>query len=609
MVRPTTKRSVVWDVFNKPVNGSVTCKKCNAKLKYFNNTSNLHDHIKRKHADQLPQVDVQENTVSKPDSVPTEHEPQKKKLKQLKLVASSSNISITDNEIKHHDSCLVRMIALDFQPISIVEDEGFRQYSHSLNPNYTLPSRKNLSDVLIPEKFTFVQSKLTDMLNATDYVSATTDLWTSSSNKSYITVTGHFIFDFKQYSVVLGTNELTTAHTGENIAEAIMNIFQNYNIADKIVTIVTDNGSNMKKAVSEYLKKYNHFCVAHTLNLSVQETVSGSKEFQPILVQCRSLVSHFKRSSTAMYKLREAQKQLNLPPLVLIQDVSTRWNSELMMLERLLEVKVPLSVALASLTNAPKNLEAEEWVIVKEAVAVLKPLHAITEKLSGELYPTMSLCVPLIRGLQRTIKKKDTSTVVATQLKLSLLDVINRRLGGVLESNKHVGKAVFLDPRFKKDGFGNEDTGKSIQTLLTEELTAAMTSSTTEQITDVVVEPQPSCSTDSIDDFWEDFDSKIASKRSKVTISTTATIMIREYLEMPVFDRKEDPLKFWKNHNCTFKELYKLACKYLSIPATSVPSERIFSLTGLLTKDRRNRLGSEKLNQIVFLNRNLKVFE
>lgn len=104
-----------------------------------------------------------------------------------------------------------------------------------------------------------------DMLNAVDYISGTTDLWTSSSNKSYITVTGHFIQDFKPYSVVLGTNELTTAHTGEKIAEAIMNIFQNYNIADKIVAIVTDNGSNMKKAISEFLKKNNHFCVAHTL--------------------------------------------------------------------------------------------------------------------------------------------------------------------------------------------------------------------------------------------------------------------------------------------------------------------------------------------------------
>lgn len=51
MVRPTKKRSSVWDCFKKPgVNDkTVKCQNCNAELKYFKNTSNLHDHIKRKH--------------------------------------------------------------------------------------------------------------------------------------------------------------------------------------------------------------------------------------------------------------------------------------------------------------------------------------------------------------------------------------------------------------------------------------------------------------------------------------------------------------------------------------------------------------------------------
>jgi hypothetical protein len=42
------------------------------------------------------------------------------------------------------DIALAKMIATDFQPFSIVEHRGFRKYSNSLNPMYTIPSRKTL---------------------------------------------------------------------------------------------------------------------------------------------------------------------------------------------------------------------------------------------------------------------------------------------------------------------------------------------------------------------------------------------------------------------------------------------------------------------------------
>lgn len=40
-----------------------------------------------------------------------------------------------------------------------------------------------------------------------------------------------------------------------------------WQIYDKMVTIVIDNAANVKKAISDYLNKRNHFCVAHSLNL------------------------------------------------------------------------------------------------------------------------------------------------------------------------------------------------------------------------------------------------------------------------------------------------------------------------------------------------------
>ncbi|CAK1597454.1 unnamed protein product [Parnassius mnemosyne] len=63
-----------------------------------------------------------------------------------------------------------------------------------------------------------------------------------------------------------------------------------------------------------------------------------------------------------------------------------------------------------------------------------------------------------------------------------------------------------------------------------------------------------------------------------------------------------DPLQFWNEKKCLYPVLFKIAHKYLCIPATSVPSECLFSKTGILCNDRRNRLAPKKVDQILFLN-------
>ncbi|CAK1592527.1 unnamed protein product [Parnassius mnemosyne] len=47
-----------------------------------------------------------------------------------------------------------------------------------------------------------------------------------------------------------------------------------------------------------------------------------------------------------------------------------------------------------------------------------------------------------------------------------------------------------------------------------------------------------------------------------------------------------------------------LALKYLSVPATSVPSERIFSKSGYILSSRRSRLQADAVDHIYFLNQN-----
>ncbi len=69
------------------------------------------------------------------------------------------------------------------------------------------------------------------------------------------------------------------------------------------------------------------------------------------------------------------------------------------------------------------------------------------------------------------------------------------------------------------------------------------------------------------------------------------------------------PLKWWNVHKSDFQYISQLALKYLSIPATSAPSERVFSAAGLtITKDRA-RLDPDRANELVFLHDSLPALE
>lgn len=84
-----------------------------------------------------------------------------------------------------------------------------------------------------------------------------------------------------------------------------------------------------------------------------------------------------------------------------------------------------------------------------------------------------------------------------------------------------------------------------------------------------------------------------------------AIIDIREYLEKQDIKQNGCPFKFWELSNSKLKEV---ALKRVCIPATSMPSERIFSKAGLIMTDRRNILKEKHWINFCFLNKILIVF-
>lgn len=528
MTRPGCKKSAVWKYFKKNNdNKSASCQLCNKSIRSSGGTTNLKQHLLRIHPIQfssneslptdeeekeshennsdllssessalLSQPQPQSSIFERPSTSTTnndevfcsqsqvqtclsekpstsaiatsERNKQQRPTKQLKLYGTRHKNELSEAEISEIDKKIVKMIAKDFQPISIVENEGFLEYTRLLQPLYKPPDRKKLANKILPKYYTDAASLLRTTLNGIKYLSVTSDIWNSDSNKAYVTITAHFIHEDKLYTRVLATREIPGSHTAENIAIVMKSILNEWNVFDKIMTVVSDNAANIRCAINDHLQKYHHPCVAHTLNLTVNEAIKNNSHLSVILKKCRGIVGFFKHSSLANDQLRSIQKQMGLPMLKVKQDVATRWNSCYIMLVRLLEIKDPLCVAVANNSKAPDFPDPHEWEIIADCVDMLKPANDLTVILSGEKYPTMSLIVPLIRCFQFSLNNLIPKTEVGETLKTNLNNIIIRRLGQV-ETNEIVAKATFLDPGFKKVGFSLQENANDAEKWVAEE--------------------------------------------------------------------------------------------------------------------------------------------
>jgi len=94
-------------------------------------------------------------------------------------------------------------------------------------------------------------------------------------------------------------------------------------------------------------------------------------------------------------------------------------------------------------------------------------------------------------------------------------------------------------------------------------------------------------------------------------VNTSTDLSARDELEFYMSERpvarSESPLNWWKGNECRFPRLAKVARSILCNPATSTPSERVFSVAGLTVTKLLSLLKAKQCRCIDFLNKNLKI--
>ena len=361
--------------------------------------------------------------------------------------------------------------------------------------------------------------------------------------------------------------------------------------------IVTDNASNIVAAVK--ITGWTHVpCFAHTLNLVVSEAIKSDENVSDLKKRCKRIVTFFHQSVKATEKLKEVQCQIKLPEHKLIQEVDTRWNSTFYMFERIVEQHQAITTALCLSNRNDLCLSAADVKLLEESLSVLQPFEAATREISADQYVSISKAIPLARSLQHLTAGSSHQTSLRSQLSAQM-----RRRYTAIERAHLLAVSTLIDPRMKKMAFSNQEAARQAEQWIIQEardtIEAEATTAGTQNDNTEGRDEQ------SAPGLWDLFDQKVVNSQLTRSSASKATVEVHAYIGEDVLPRLEDPLTWWKTHEKRFNLLSKLAKKYLCVPGTSVPSERLFSKAGELVSIRRNRPKSKNVDMMLFLNKNM----
>ncbi|XP_043705394.1 zinc finger BED domain-containing protein RICESLEEPER 2-like [Telopea speciosissima] len=328
-----------------------------------------------------------------------------KDVAQMILSGGDGNLTCKSKKI---DAEMVRdmitmLIVRRELPLVFVEYQEFRDLITYLYPQFSPISRNTqLADIL---RWHNRESKrIKEFLNSFNgRMSLTTDLWSSITTDSYISLTCHYIdIEWILHKKLLKFCIMPPPHIGVNISQIASEMLLYWGIEKKLFSITLDNAS-ANLSLIDHLKRnlvlkkalmcdgdfFHNRCCAHILNLIVQD---GLKVIDNCVQLVRSSVAYVKASQARKVKFLECCKQVGLPNKKgLHGDVTMRWNSTYHMLDSAIFYKSAfheLQLVDKNYRECPSN---EEWSKVEQLMHFLKPFNDITEVLSGSKYPTANL--------------------------------------------------------------------------------------------------------------------------------------------------------------------------------------------------------------------------
>ena len=323
----------------------------------------------------------------------------------------------------------------------------------------------------------------------------------------------------------------------------------------------------------------------------------------------KDIVSKSKSSHVIAEELRFLNKKLNTKNL-------TRWNSILFMIRSVLKLspdeiqqikyKMPNVTAEDKEKRRRFDLSHNERDMLKELKSLLELFEWVTDEFQSNDI-SISRVYPCVISLIEKLTDTSSDYHYTEEIRRELLSSLNKRFSNLI--NQDICQlSTFLDPHFGSDLF-NEEKLQAVKTRLVSLIQQQM-------VIDVVQEKV----NDKLNEEKFNKIHKAEKKRSEyyVTYKQTNNNISNEskciedeiidYIRYLNDDHFEftDTLDFWRLNETRFKELSKLAKKFLGVPASSAAVERMFSLAGHIFQSKRRKMGDVLFSNLVFLKLNEK---
>ena len=234
------------------------------------------------------------------------------------------------------------MVVQTRQPFTVVENPSFQAVFEAADVRLPIKSADTLYNRI---RDAFSQSRIKrkqDLAQSCSSIALSLDAWTSENQLPILGVIGHWITpDFEKRDVLLDFAEIQGPHSGQNLADCLLPMIHELEIAPKLLTITGDNAGNNGTLCdllhTELLKDYEdedeplHLkplmqfhgrrsfirCLAHIINLVCKEilTALGASSTKDAKIILDGLELHKKQPFSNPGESRSAIAKIRLAVL------------------------------------------------------------------------------------------------------------------------------------------------------------------------------------------------------------------------------------------------------------------------------------------------------
>ena len=523
----------------------------------------------------------------------------------------------TSQNWKDVTQAIAEWSCIDSRPMSVSEDQGFRNVCNKLNPAFEPPCAKTVTSYV--EKLYKTHKQIVmDLIQNIDYLSITTDGGSSVNAVNFIDINMHYVSsDWELKTVTLCVRENKMEHTAKKYREISDSVLREFGIdPDKVVLYVTDNEPKMRLCYPAIIRSG---CTAHMIHSTVSVGTSSVVIIINIIIHIRRVAQKHNKSTKFRAAVSTEQEKAGVIVRPILQDVENRWNSLKVSTESLLNhpKESPekdhyanfecINSALKSLGLKREELSSllfteQDMKVVENLNIFLTPIQQFSTTLGGRKFVTSSIVLPMEKTIQTHLKPSiNDVSYISEMKKIMLPDIIQR----VKENVNHevLIKSTFLDPRFKRLKLIPSKDRQYVIDKIEQEMKALYDAKNRVNNNENLIEETAHANKKpKLFDYDESDDEE--------TVPTVKFNPVKTELEMYLaeseIDKSSCPLSWWKVKEPSFPNVAVLAKKYFSVPATSVAAEERFSELGNLLNKRRLGMTGGHVDMQLFLKDKLR---